>query len=108
MALPDDLKEAAEEADDLPDPRDIVAEDEEIPLEAMFDAEFMADHTDFETFDEMVAASPSEASSAAELELVPSGEWDEFVAETTDFDDEEEMVFAVRDHWVAKVLGLDD
>lgn len=107
MAQPDDLREAAEEADDLPDPRDIVAEDEEIPLDEMFDAEFMADHTDFETFDEMVAASPSEASSADELELIPDGAWDEFVAETTDFDDEEELVFAVRDHWVATKLGLD-
>lgn len=107
MAQPDDLREAAEEADDLPDPRDIVAEDEEIPLDEMFDAEFMADHTDFETFDEMVAASPSEASSADELEPIPDGAWDEFVAETTDFDDEEELVFAVRDHWVATKLGLD-
>ncbi|MFA1610962.1 hypothetical protein [Halobellus rubicundus] len=107
MAQPDDLKAAAEEAEDLPDPRDIVAEDEEIPLEELFDAEFMAEHTDFETFDEMVAASPSAASSAAELELVPDGEWDEFVAETTGFDDEEELVFAARDHWVAKQLGLD-
>ncbi|SDY08869.1 hypothetical protein [Halobellus clavatus] len=106
MALPDDLKEAAEEAEDLPNPRDIVAEDEEVPLEELFDEAFMTAHTDFDTFDEMVAASPSSASAASELDLIPRGEWDDFVAETTEYDDEEEFVFAVRDHWVATKLGL--
>ncbi|MFB6250403.1 MAG: hypothetical protein ABEI27_01735 [Halobellus sp.] len=106
MALPDNLKQAAEEAEDLPNPRDIVAEDEEVPLEELFDEAFMTAHTAFDTFDEMVAESPSSASSASELELIPRGEWNEFVAETTDFDDEEELVFAVRDHWVATKLGL--
>jgi len=106
MAQQFDLEEAAEEAEDLPDPREIVAKDEEIPIEELFDEDFMQENTDFETFDEMVAASPSDATSADDLELVPDGEWDEFVAETTVFDDEEEMVFAVRDHWVAEKLGL--
>ena len=106
MAQQFDLEVAAEEAEDLPDPREIVSKDEEIPIEDLFDEDFMQENTDFETFDEMVAASPSDATSADDLELVPDGEWDEFVAETTVFDDEEEMVFAVRDHWVAEKLGL--
>ena len=106
MALPDDLMEAAEAADELPNPRDIVATDEEIPIEELFDEAFMGAHTEFDTFDEMVEASPSAAASASELELIPDGEWDAFVAETTDFDDEEALVFAARDHWVATKLGL--
>jgi len=100
------LEEAAAAADDLSDPHEVVDEDEEVPIRDLFDDQFMREHTRFETFDAMVVASPSDASSADELGLVPDGTWDGFVAETTDFDDEEEMVFAVRDHWVAKRLDL--
>jgi hypothetical protein len=106
MARPNDLAEAAAEADDLPHPRDIVGEHEEIPIQDIFDETFVQATTDFQNFDELVAASPSDADSAAELELVPDGTWDEFVAETTTFADEEEMVFAARDHWVETQLGL--
>jgi hypothetical protein len=101
-----ELAEAAADADDLPDPRDVSARHEEIPIADIFDDVFVDEFTDFETFDEMVAASPSDASSAAELELVPDGTWNEFVTEATVFDDEEEMVFAARDHWVETQLGL--
>ncbi len=106
MVRASNLTEAAAEAEDLPDPRDIVGENEEIPVGEIFDEAFMQANTDFETFDEMVAASPSEAESAESLELVPDGSWDSFVEETTAFADEEEMVFAARDHWVETQLGL--
>jgi len=106
MVQESDLAEAAAEADDLPHPHDVVGKHEEIPVTDIFDEVFMREFTDFDSFDEMVAASPSDASSAAELELVPDGTWDEFVAEATTFEDEEEMVFAARDHWVETQLGL--
>jgi len=106
MARESNLEAAAEAADDLPDPRDVVDKDEEVPLEAVFDETFMTENTDFDTFDEMVAASPSEATSASDLGRIPRGEWDDFVAETTIFEDEEEFVFAARDHWVAEQLDL--
>jgi hypothetical protein len=106
MALNNTLAEAAAKADDLPNPHDIVGKHEEIPIEEIFDETFVQANTDFENFDEMVAASPSEADSAENLELVPDGTWDAFVAETTTFADEEEMVFAARDHWVETQLGL--
>jgi len=101
-----DLTEAAAQADDLPDPRNIVGKHEEIPIRDLFNPSFIQKYTDFESFDEMVAVSPSDADSADELDLVPDGTWDEFVAETTTFEDEAEMVFAVRDEWVAAQLGL--
>lgn len=108
MARESDLAERAAAADDLPDPRDIVAKDEEIPVEDLFDEAFMREYTSFDTFDEMVAASPAEAETAADLTLVAEGAWDAFVAETTAFADEEEMVFAAIDDWVADRLGLDE
>ena len=101
-----DLAEAAAAAEEVPDPREVVGEHEEIPIRELFDESFMREYTDFDSFDEMVTASPSEADSADDLELVPDGTWDEFVAATTTFDDEREMIFAVRDHWVATQLGL--
>lgn len=106
MTLEPDLESRVESADDLPPADEVYDRDDEIPMDDLFDAEFMATYTQFESFDEMVAASPSDAASAEELGLVPDGEWDEFVAEHTSFDDEAEMVFAARDHWVAKRLDL--
>lgn len=106
MAQQDELMKAAEQTEDLPDPDDVVGADEEIPVREIFDDEFVGEKTDFDDFDEMVAASPSEATSADDLERVGSGEWDDFVAEHTVFEDEEEFVFAGRDHWVATKLGL--
>ena len=106
MVLETDLETAVAAADDIPDAAEVYDPDEEIPITEFFDEAFVTTYTDFDTFDEMVAASPSNASSADELGRILDGEWDEFVAERTDFADEEAMVFAVRDHWVAKRLGL--
>lgn len=106
MVLQTDLEAAAESHDDLPDAEEVYDQSTEIPLAEMFDEEFMSAYTRYDSFDEMVEASPSDASSAADLAKVPRGAWDEFVAETTSFDDETELVMAVRDHWVAKTLDL--
>ncbi|MFC6769615.1 hypothetical protein [Natrinema soli] len=106
MALTTDIEAAAEQRDDLPTAADVHDSDEEISLTELFDAAFVQAHSEFESFDELVAASPSDAASADELETVRHGEWDEFVAETTDLADEKALVMAARDHWVAEKLDL--
>ncbi|MFC6765286.1 hypothetical protein [Natrinema soli] len=106
MALETDLEAVATQREDVPDAGDVYDADEEIPITDVFDDAFVREHTEFDSFDEMVAASPSDADSTADFEMVSHGEWDEFVAETTDFADEEELVMAARDHWVAKRLDL--
>jgi len=106
MVLERDLEEVAAEQDKLPDIDTVYDEDEEIAIDDVFDREFVAERTDFESFDELVAESPSEAGSAEELETVPHSEWEAFVAEQTDFETEEAFVLAARDHWVAKRLEL--
>lgn len=106
MTKDSELRRAAETAEELPDPRSVVGRDEEIPLGEIFNETFMREHTDFEAFDEMVAASPANATSAADLGKIGDGKWDAFVAETTVFEDEEAFVFAARDNWVETQLGL--
>lgn len=106
MVLETDIEAAAKEHESLPDADDVYDEGESIPVTELFNPTFVQEHTEFESFDEMVAASPSDASSASELETVPHREWDEFVAETTDFENEKALVMAARDHWVAEQLGL--
>ncbi|MFB6079199.1 MAG: hypothetical protein ABEJ80_09505 [Halarchaeum sp.] len=101
-----DVADAAAEAEDLPDPESLVDRESEVDIDEIFSDEFVAANTNFETFDELVAASPSDASSADELERVGSGAWDDFVAAETDFADEKEFVFAARDHWVSERLDL--
>lgn len=108
MVLTDDLEERPESAEELRERAAAAPTSEEIDVTDVIDDEFVTEHTVFETFDELVAASPSPAESAAELELVPDGTWDEFVAEHTDFDDEEEFVLEARDHWVAVQLDIDE
>ncbi|SDK59990.1 hypothetical protein [Natronorubrum texcoconense] len=106
MVLERDLEAVTAKRNDLPSAADVYDEGEDIPIEDVFDDAFVQARTEFETFDELVAASPSEAGSVEEFEKVSHGEWDEFVAESTEFDDEEAFVFAARDHWVAKRLQL--
>ncbi|MDQ2052458.1 hypothetical protein RBH26_18490 [Natronolimnohabitans sp. A-GB9] len=106
MVLETDIEDVTAKQEDLPDVDDVYDEDEEVPIEDVFDDAFVQERTEFGSFDELVAASPSEADSAADLETVPHGRWDEFVAESTEFDDEESFVLAARDHWVAKRLDL--
>ncbi len=101
-----DLETAVETAEDVPTASAVHDPNDDIPITDVFDDEFVAAHTDFESFDELVAASPSDATTAAELETVLDGAWAAFVAEHTDFGDEKAMVFAARDHWVAKKLGI--
>ena len=107
MAFETNLEAAAESADDLPTAEEVLSEyDDGIPIRELFSDVFVAEYTDFDAFDELVAASPSDAATVEELERVPDGSWDEFVAETTVFEDEVEMVMAARDHWVAEKLGI--
>lgn len=106
MALETDIEETAERSEDLPEADEVYDRDESIPLADLFDEQFVRERTRFESFDEMVAASPSDADSADDLGTVRHGEWDDFVAEATDFADEEELVMAARDNWVAKRLDL--
>lgn len=101
-----DIEAAAEQRDDLSDADDVYDHDEEVPITELFDVAFVQTHTEFESFDKLVAASPNDAESADELERVPHGVWDEFVAKTTEFEDEKALVMAARDHWVGKKLDL--
>ena len=106
MVLGTDLEEATQSRNDLPTAGDVYDTDEPIPLTEMFDEIFIGGQTEFDSFDELVTASPSDADSADTLEKVGHGEWDEFVAETTEFADGEEFVMAARDYWVVKRLEI--
>ncbi|WP_266081492.1 hypothetical protein [Haladaptatus caseinilyticus] len=101
-----DIEAAVEQRKEIPDVDTVYEPTEEISITDLFDTTFVRNRTEFDSFSELVAASPSNADSAAELDRVSHGEWDEFVAETTDFEDEKSLVMAARDHWVAQTLDL--
>ncbi len=106
MVLDPDIETVAEQRDTLPEAGNVYDHDETLLVTDLFDTAFVRARTEFESFDEMVAASPSDADSADELERIHHGEWDEFVAETSDFENEKGLVMAARDYWVAKRLNL--
>ncbi|MDS0300680.1 hypothetical protein NDI76_18175 [Halogeometricum sp. S1BR25-6] len=93
-------------AEGPPSAAEVLGGRDSIPPTALFDRTFLREHTSFRTFGEMVRASPSSASSPAELGAVPGGEWDAFAAETTAFEDWEAMVAAARERWFARQFGL--
>ncbi|MDS0295438.1 hypothetical protein [Halogeometricum luteum] len=84
----------------------VLAEWESIPPTELFERAFLREHTSFRTFGEMVRASPSSASSPAELGVIPREEWDAFVAETTAFENAAAMVAAARERWFARQFDL--
>ena len=106
MALEDDFEKRVDSIDALREKVDTAPRSEDIEISDFFGDRFIQKSTDFNSFNEMVHASPSEADSAANLDFVSVGTWDEFVQEHTIFTDEEEFIVEARDQWVADQLDL--
>lgn len=106
MMLNDDLGTRTESIDELKERAADAPRSEDISVADVFSDAFVSEHTEFDSFNEMVRASPSDVESATDLELVADSEWDEFVADHTTFKNEEELVMEARDHWVSTQLGL--
>ena len=62
-----------------------------IPMHVLFHDRFVAIYTDFQSFTDMVRASGLGVRSQADLDRLPTGEWDRFVEATTRFPNWEEM-----------------
>lgn len=106
MVLEDDLSKRSESADELRSRAADAPRSDEIDVTDVISDAFVAANTSFDTFDELVAASPADAETAAELGAVPRGSWDAFIAEHTVFADETEFVIEARDHWVGEQLNI--
>lgn len=107
MVLEDDFSERPESLEELDTNPVEDSRSDTIELSDVFSDAFVDANTEFASFDELVAASPADADSAATLGVVPNGSWDEFVDDHTVFADEEEFTAEARDHWVAEQLEIE-
>lgn len=71
-----------------------IQESDAVSMTGLFEPPFMEAHTDFETFEQFLEASPWTVQAQEDFESIPDAELDEYVVETTDFDSWEAMLDA--------------
>jgi hypothetical protein len=79
----------------------------QIPLNELFDSEFMIEYTDFTSIDAMLEASGFKVETDEDFAAIPDDEWDQFVARTARFASWEEMQQEASNRWVQKKLDAD-
>ncbi len=77
-----------------------------VPASELFTAEFMRRHTDFTTFDEMVAGTGYGVESLSDVDRVHEARWDAVVRHRTGFGSWAEMRRLAEESWVRRELGL--
>lgn len=77
-----------------------------VPAADLFTADFMRHHSQFESFDQMLAASGFPVESLEDFAAIPDDEWDVFVRSSTTFTSWQAMQEAAGKEWVASQLGL--
>jgi len=75
-----------------------------VSLETLFPDEFISNHTDFATLEELLASSEFELSSQEAFEAIPDEAWDEFVKSASDFSSWQEMMESAVVLWVSSNL----
>lgn len=67
---------------------------------------FIAEHSSFASFDELLAASPFKVKTKEDFEAIPDTEWDIYIAANTSFESWEEMQHRAAAEFMAKQIGL--
>ena len=77
-----------------------------VPVAELFPPEFMRRHTDFATFDELVAESGHDVDSLSDIDRIPEAHWDAVVRRNSGFGSWAEMRRLAEEGWVRRELGL--
>ncbi|MCD5322200.1 MULTISPECIES: hypothetical protein [Pontibacillus] len=77
-----------------------------VPLNELFESNFMTTFTHFNNFDEMLRRSQFNINSLEDFEAIPSSEWETFIKEKTSFINWDEMYSKAVEIWTLKSLGL--
>jgi hypothetical protein len=81
-----------------------LSETHRVPLTSKLSPAFMQHHTQFASFEAMLAASPFPVESAEDFTAIPDDEWDAFVRHVTRFHSWEEMQKEAGVEWVKQQL----
>jgi hypothetical protein len=77
-----------------------------VPLSELLSDNFIAKHSSFASFDELLAASPFKIETKEDFEAIPDAEWDFYIAANTSFGSWEEMQRQAASEFVVKQIGL--
>jgi len=79
---------------------------EQVSFDILFNPEFMAKYTQFNSFDELLEAGNFVVNSEKDFEAIPDGELDVHVAQTTQFENWQDMLDSAGLEYGAKRLGF--
>jgi len=77
-----------------------------VPLSELLNDEFIAEHTSFASFNELLAASPFKVATKEDFEAIPDAEWDTYIENNTSFESWENMQHRAAAEYLAKQIGL--
>lgn len=75
-----------------------------VQLSELLNPSFMAAHTSFPTFEDMLEASPWDPATADEFRALPDAEWDAYVSSVTHFSSWKAMQQRAATEWMAKQI----
>lgn len=77
-----------------------------VPLSELLNDGFIAEHSSFASFDELLGASPFKVDTREDFEAIPRAEWDAYIAANTSFESWEEMQHRAAADYTARQIGL--
>jgi hypothetical protein len=92
----DDLERRAKE----------VEGEHDVPFEELFPPEFMRQHTDFISIDEMIKSSGFKVNNREDFKNIPDADWDSYVAKRTRFENWKDMMGLAAKEYYKKKLDL--
>ncbi|MGA3161570.1 MAG: hypothetical protein ABSC77_10160 [Terracidiphilus sp.] len=77
-----------------------------VSLSELLNDDFIAKHSSFASFDELLAASPFKVETKEDFEAIPDAEWDSYIAANTSFESWEKMQHQAAGEYLVKQIGL--
>jgi hypothetical protein len=77
-----------------------------VSLSELLNDDFIAEHSSFASFDDLLAASPFKVETKEDFEAIPDAEWDTYIATNTSFESWEEMQRQAASEYLVKQIGL--
>jgi hypothetical protein len=77
-----------------------------MPLSELLNNDFIAKHSSFASFDELLESSPFKVESKEDFEAIPDAEWDTYIAASTSFESWEKMQHEAAAEYLVKQIGL--
>lgn len=77
-----------------------------VSFDELFTEQFMLEHSNFSTFDELLQAGGFVVNSEEEFEAIPDSVFDEHISMNTDFDSWEDMLSSAQEDYVVELLDF--